>query len=51
MNQYVTGNTIKKLREEKNITQLELANLLFVSPKTISKWGNGKCLFKFNYKR
>ncbi|MGN1344711.1 MAG: helix-turn-helix domain-containing protein [Traorella sp.] len=38
MNQYVTGNVIKKLREEKKMTQQQLAKLLNVSDKTISKW-------------
>lgn len=42
MNQYVTGAIIKKLREEKRLTQAELAEKLHVSDKTISKWENGK---------
>ena len=42
MNQYVTGTMIKQLRENKLLTQAELANLLHVSDKTISKWENGK---------
>ncbi|MDD7718984.1 MAG: helix-turn-helix transcriptional regulator [Eubacteriaceae bacterium] len=42
MNQYVTGAIIKKLREEKKMTQLELAGKLCVSEKTVSKWENGK---------
>lgn len=42
MNQYVTGAMIKKLREEKKMTQLELSNKLCVSDKTISKWETGK---------
>ena len=33
---------IKRLREEKNLTQLELAEKLFVSDKTVSKWETGK---------
>lgn len=43
MNKYVTGNTIKNLRESQKITQKELASALNVSDKTISKWetGNG----------
>ncbi|HPF82571.1 MAG TPA: helix-turn-helix domain-containing protein [Bacilli bacterium] len=43
MNNYVTGKLIKKLREGKKITQLELANILNVTDKAISKWetGNG----------
>ena len=38
MNNYVTGKVIKELRERKNLTQLELANIIGVSDKTISKW-------------
>lgn len=32
------GNKIKKLREEKNITQANLAKLLDVSPSTVGMW-------------
>lgn len=42
MNQYVTGAVIKELREKSKITQLQLANRLGVSDKTISKWETGK---------
>ena len=42
MNQYVTGTTIKKLREKKQLTQAELAEKLCVSDKTISKWETAK---------
>lgn len=42
MNQYVTGNMIKKIRESRHLTQLELAEMLQVSDKTISKWETGK---------
>lgn len=42
MNQYVTGAMIKRLREEKNITQLQLASLLGVSDKSVSKWETGR---------
>ena len=41
MNQYVTGAVIKKLRERNNITQLQLADQLGVSDKTVSKWETG----------
>lgn len=44
MNSYITGKTIKELRESKKMTQLELANILCVSDKTISKWETGKGL-------
>ena len=42
MNQYVTGAAIRTLREEKHMTQAELAEKLFISDKTVSKWENGK---------
>ena len=44
MNNYITGKIIKELREKKNMTQLELANVINVSDKTISKWETGKGL-------
>ncbi len=42
MNKYVTGATIKTLREQKRLTQAELAEMLTVSDKAISKWETGK---------
>lgn len=42
MNQYITGQTIKKLREKNKLTQSELAHKLSVSDKAISKWETGK---------
>ena len=42
MNQYVTGAMIKRLREEKGITQLQLAEKMNVSDKAISKWETGR---------
>ena len=42
MDQYVTGAVIKRLREEKNMTQQQLADKLPVSAKTISKWETAK---------
>lgn len=42
MNQYITGTIIKKLRENKGMTQSELAEKLNVSNKAVSKWENGK---------
>ena len=42
MDQYVTGAVIKELREKKGLTQAELAEKLFVSDKTVSKWEMGK---------
>lgn len=36
------GQTIKELRKEKNLSQTELASLLFTSQDTISLWERGK---------
>ena len=36
------GYRIKKLRKKKNITQLDLANKLFVTDKTISSWESNR---------
>ena len=44
MNTYVTGATIKQLREKQNMTQAELAEKIGVSSKTISKWETAKGL-------
>ena len=38
MNTYVTGTTIKQLREAKRLTQTELGEKIGVSSKTVSKW-------------
>ena len=38
MNQYITGTAIKELREQRKMTQLQLAEILGVSEKTVSKW-------------
>ena len=35
---YVTGKTIKELREKRKITQRELSEKIGVSDKTVSKW-------------
>ena len=42
MNQYVTGAAIKELREKNKLTQAQLAEMLGVSDKTVSKWETGK---------
>lgn len=42
MTQYVTGAAIRTLREKKHYTQKQLADLLCVSDKTVSKWENGR---------
>ena len=44
MNTYVTGAAIKELREIRKLTQAELAELIGVSSKTISKWETAKGL-------
>lgn len=41
---YVTGETIKLLREKKGFTQRQLADQLCVSDKAISKWENKRGL-------
>lgn len=42
MNQYVTGTMIKRLRENKRMTQQQLAEEIGVSDKAISKWETGR---------
>jgi len=44
MNPYVTGAMIRQMREEKHLTQEDLAARLYVSSKTISKWETGQGL-------
>lgn len=44
MNTYVTGSTIKQLRETRNLTQAELAKRIGISSKTVSKWETAKGL-------
>ncbi len=41
---YVTGRTIRELREKRKLTQKELAEKISVSDKTISKWETGVSL-------
>lgn len=41
MDQIKTGKFISTLRKEKNLTQLQLADILGISDKTISKWERG----------
>ncbi len=41
---YITGSTIRTLREQKHLTQKQLADSLCVSDKTISKWETGRGL-------
>lgn len=42
MDNYITGSTIKRLREAKGITQLQLADKIGVSSKAVSKWETAK---------
>lgn len=42
MDRYVTGAVIRKLRENKNMTQEELAHKIHVSGKAVSKWETGR---------
>ena len=42
MDRYVTGDVIKRLREAKSMTQYALAERIYVSGKTVSKWETGK---------
>ena len=44
MSTYITGDTIRKLRERKGCTQRELASRLGVTDKAVSKWETGKGL-------
>ena len=42
MDQYVTVAVIKKLREKNDLTQMQFAEKLGVSDKSVSKWETGK---------
>lgn len=44
MDNYITGNTIRQLREQRRITQGELAEQIGVSSKAVSKWETAKGL-------
>lgn len=44
MNQKKTGEFLKQLRKEKNMTQEQLAEKFYVSGRTVSRWETGKCL-------
>ena len=37
------GETIKKLRKEKEITQEEFAELIGISSQSVSRWENNLC--------
>jgi len=42
MDQTKTGKFISELRKEKEMTQTELAGIIGVSEKTVSKWETGR---------
>ena len=42
MNKYVTGAVIRKLRENNGMTQEALAERIYVSGRTVSKWETGR---------
>lgn len=44
MDNYITGATIRRLREEQGITQAELAQRIGVGSKAVSKWETAKGL-------
>lgn len=41
MDRYITGATIRRAREARKLTQEALAEKIFVSSKTVSKWETG----------
>lgn len=44
MDNYITGTAIKRLREKKGLTQAQLAEMINVSCKAVSKWETAKGL-------
>ena len=42
MDQYVTGAMVRRLREERGLTQQQLAERLNVSDKAVSRWETGR---------
>ncbi len=44
MNQFEIGKFIAQLRKEKGMTQEELAEIMGVTDKSVSRWENGKTL-------
>lgn len=48
MNQQKVGQFLKTLRNEKSITQAELAEILGVSNRSISRWENGTTMPDFD---
>lgn len=48
MDQQKTGLFLKKLRHEKSVTQMELAERLGVSNRSVSRWENGTTMPDFD---
>lgn len=48
MNQQKTGQFLKELRNEKKLTQAELAEILGVSNRSVSRWENGMTMPDFD---
>ena len=44
MERYITGTTIKRLREKNGMTQAQLGEILGVTDKAVSKWETAKGL-------
>jgi transcriptional regulator with XRE-family HTH domain len=44
MERYITGTTIKTLREKSGMTQAQLGEILGVTHKAVSKWETAKGL-------
>ena len=44
LDKYAFGNKLYKLRTESNLTQKDLANILGVSDKAVSKWETGEAM-------
>lgn len=42
MDRYITGDTIKRIREARRMTQEELAGMIHVSAKAVSRWETGR---------
>lgn len=42
MDQYITGSTIRTLREALHMTQAQLAEAISVSDKAVSRWETGR---------
>lgn len=43
MDNITTGSFIKQLRKEKDMTQKQLADLLHITDRAVSKWERGVC--------